>query len=161
MQIQDNAVDVQQLELAYVEDAHNVGCLVRLVGTTTAERAHYSAAIQQNGVVIRSCHVVVVDRRSTPLEVIWRIGTIATVETIGAGEVTLDLGYRRLTSPYQDERPEPERSSPLAVGDRVFLRGSLGERATITDTVTDGELRHPDALRAQLERVARQARRES
>jgi hypothetical protein len=153
MQIQETAIDARQLELADVEDAHNVGCLVRLVGATTTERAHYSTAIQQNGVVIRRGHVVVVDRRSTPLEVVGRIGTIARIEAIGAGEVILDLGYRQLASPYQDDRPEPERSSPLAVGDRVFFRGHPGERATITDGVTDGELRHPDRLRAQLERV--------
>ena len=156
MQTQDTGIDVEQLELAYVVDAHNVGCLVRLVGATAIERAHYSPAIQQNGVVIRSCHLVVVDQSKSPLEVIWRLGTIATIEAISAGEVTLDLGYRKLATPYVDERPEPNRSLPLGVGDRLFVRGHLGERAAITDTVTDGELRHSGELRGLLKRVAGQ-----
>jgi hypothetical protein len=138
-----------------VADAHNVGCLVRLVGTTTTERAHYSMAIQQNGVVIRSCHVVVVDRSKSPLEVIWRIGTIGTIEAISAEEVTLELGYRTLTSPYVDERPETDRSLSLAVGDRVFVRGHLGEQVAIIDMVSDGELRHSGDLRGLLEQVSR------
>lgn len=147
------AVDAQQLALAYVVDANNIGCLVRPVGEQAAQKAQYSAAIQQHGVVIRACHMVVVAPRGGALEVVWRIGTIGTVERIAEGKVTLNLGYRTVTVPYRDERPEAERAPALGVGDRVLLRGRLIEHAAVVDVLDDGELAHPERLRAHIEEV--------
>ena len=144
------------LVLAYVEDAHNVGCLVRVFGEQETRRAQYSAAIQQNGVVIRTCHVIVVDLRRDPLEVVWRIGTGGVVEAIGQGKITLNLGYRTLTIPLKDGRPEDERSRPITTGDRVLLQGRPIEQAEVRDIFVDGELAHPERLRGHLERVVEQ-----
>lgn len=146
-------LDAQHLALAYVVDAHNMGCVVRFVGEHATHRARYSAAIQHNGVVIRSCHMVVVDQRGESLEVIWRIGTIGTVEAIRDGHVTVNLGYRTLAILYRDERPEAERAQAIAPGTRVLLRGSPIEQAAVSDVLRDGELAHPERLRAHLEKV--------
>jgi len=143
----------QQLALAYVEDAHNVGCLVRLVGQVSVHRATYSEAIQQNGVVIRTCHVVVVDQDAVPLQVVWRIGTLGTILEIYPARVTLSLGYRNVTIPLRDSRPATERERDLAIGDRVLLRGSPIEQAAITDVLQEEELAHPEALQVALEKV--------
>ncbi len=75
MQTEETIPNNQELALAYVVDAHNVGCLVRLAGDQSTQQAKYSPAIQQNGVVIRTCHLVLVDQRATPLEVVWRTGS--------------------------------------------------------------------------------------
>jgi hypothetical protein len=143
----------QHLALAYVEDAHNVGCLVRFVGQVSVHRATYSEAIQQNGVVIRACHVVAVDQDAVPLRVVWRIGTLGTILEIYPARVTLGLGYRNVTIPLRDSRPPAERERDLAIGDRVLLRGSPIEQATITDVLLEGELAHPEALQTTLEKV--------
>ena len=147
------AADIERLALAYVVDAHNVGCLVRLVGERTAQQAHYSAAIQQHGVVIRACHIVVVAPRDDTLEVVWRIGTVGAIERIAEGKVALNLGYRTVTIPYRDVRPEAERAPALGVGDRVLLRGTPIEHAAIEDALRGGELVHPERLRAHVEEV--------
>ena len=147
------AVNTSSLVLAYVDDAHDVGCRVRPLGTDTSHPAHYSSAIQQNGVVIRACHVVVVDTSREPFEVVWRIGTRATVEALDGAQIALNLGYRTITIPLRDQRPADEQAQPLAVGDAVLLQGSPLEEAAIVDLIVDGELAHPDRLRAQLERI--------
>jgi hypothetical protein len=146
-------VNTSNLLLAYVDDAHNLGCNVRLLGEDAAHQARYSSAIQENGVVIRACHVVVVDTSREPFEVIWRIGTRATVEGLDGPHITLNLGYRTLTIPLRDRRPEEERARPLAVGDTVLLQGSPLEEAAVVDLMVGGELAHPDRLRAQLGRI--------
>jgi hypothetical protein len=138
------------LSLAYVEDAHNLGCVVRLVGAQGTHRAHYSAAIQGSGVIIRAGHMAVVDRSRSPFEVVWRIGTRGTVEGVDAGIITLDLGYRTLTMPLRDERPEGERARAVVPGDRVLLRGAPIEEAAISDLLVAGELAHPERLAAYL-----------
>lgn len=148
---------VRHLTLAYVEDAHNVGCFVRLEGERAVRRAHYSRAIQEGGVVIRSGHVVAVDEKSEPPEVVWRLGTCGTVVRADGSEVTLDLGYaghRQLTIPLRDERPEEERSVPLAAGDAVLLRGSPIGDARVTDVFADGEVAHPERLRERVAQVS-------
>jgi preprotein translocase subunit YajC len=138
--------------LAYVVDATNVGCVVRPIGHPTTSRASYSSEIQQHGVVIRTCHVVVVEPRDGSFEVTWRAGTIGTVERIADGKITVNLGYRTLTILYRDARPENEqRSAALAPGDRVLLTGSPIERAYIADIVRDGELTHPERLRVHVQ----------
>jgi hypothetical protein len=125
--------DVQQPTLALVVDAHNIGCVVRFIGERTTHRAQYAEAIQQHGVVIRTGHLGVVDRRHEPLAVMWRTASsVATVEVIANGHITLNLGYRQ-------------------VGDRVLLNGSLLEQAAITDVLIDGELSHPERAQARLE----------
>jgi hypothetical protein len=143
----------QHLALAYVEDAHNVGCLVRFVGQVSVHRATYSEAIQDGGVVIRTCHVVVVDQDAVPLQVVWRIGTLGTILELYPAQVTLTLGYRNVTIPLRDSRPAEERERDLAVGDQVLLRGSPIEQATIADVLREGELAHPERLRTALEKV--------
>jgi hypothetical protein len=148
----------QRLTLAYVEDAHNVGCLVRFVGQVSVHRATYSEAIQQNGVVIRTCHLVVVDQDTVPPQVVWRIGTLGTILEIYPARVTLNLGYRNVTIPLRDSRPAAERERDLAVGDRVLLRGSPIEQATITDVLHEGELAHPEGLQAALEKAVERLR---
>lgn len=152
-QDQATVTQSQRVMLAYVEDSHNVGCLVRFVGETTRRRAHFSRAIQENGVVIRTGHIVVVDPTRDPIEVTWRAGTLGTVEAVSAEEVTVNLGYRVLTLPLRDERPEAERERPIAIGDRVLLRGSPIEQTAITDVFWNGELAHPERLRAAVERA--------
>jgi hypothetical protein len=146
-------VDVQHLALAYVVDAHNIGCVVRFIGDHATHRARYSDAIQQSGVVIRTCHMVAVDQRDDSPEVVWRLGTVGTIETVAEGQVTLNLGYRTVTILHRDERPEAEHMPALVVGDRVLLRGSPIERAAITDVLRDNELAHPERLRARLSGV--------
>jgi hypothetical protein len=142
--------------LAYVVDAHNVGCLVRIAGESSTRRAEYSEAIQQHGVVIRSCHLVIVDESASPLQVIWRLGTIGTVLTLDAGMLTLDLGYRRITIPFQDQRHPEEQARQLVSGDRVLLRGSPLDQAAVIDVLSAGELSHPDRLlAAALDVIAR------
>ena len=84
---------------------------------------------------------------------VWRIGTVGAIEGIAEGKVTLNLGYRTVTILYRDERPEAEHTPALVVGDRVLLRGSPIERAAITDVLKDGELSHPERLRARLSGV--------
>jgi hypothetical protein len=145
--------DIGQLALAYVEDAHNIGCVVRYLGGRVAERARYAAKIQEHGVVIRAGHVVVVDRSVAPPVVIWRMRTVGTVEHVDGPELTVNLGYRTLALPLRDERPEAERARPIAAGDRVLLRGSPVEQASITDVLVGGEPAHPDRLRAHLRQV--------
>jgi hypothetical protein len=151
-------LDSQQPLLAYVVDAHKVGCLVRFVGERASHRARYSDEIQQNGVVIRNCHIVAVAGSGESQEVIWRLGTIGTVEEIAGEKIIVDLGYRVVTIPYQDERPVSEQAAALGAGDRVLLRGSPLENATITDTLGDGELAHPERLQARLDEVIERRR---
>lgn len=145
--------DGQRLALAYVEDSHNIGCLVRFAGAEAAQRAHFSDAIQQHGVVIRTGHVVLADRNRDPVEVVWRVGTLGTVEAVDAGQLTVNLGYRQVSLPLRDERTEAERTRPIAVGDRVLLRGSPIEQAAVSDVVVGGELAHPERLRATVEQA--------
>jgi hypothetical protein len=121
----------------------------------SVHRATYSEAIQQNGVVIRACHIVVVDQDTIPLQVVWRIGTLGTIVEIYPARVTLNLGYRNVTIPRRDSRPPAERERDLVVGDRVLLRGSPIEQAAITDVLHEGELDSPDRLQAALEKVVK------
>lgn len=56
----------RDLVLAVVKDAHNQGAIVQPVGETEAARALYDADLQTAGVVVRTCHLVVVDRSRDP-----------------------------------------------------------------------------------------------
>jgi hypothetical protein len=155
-QDQTTSTPDQTVTLAYVEDSHNLGCLVRYSGEFNQRRAHFSQAIQEHGVVIRSGNLVVVDEARDPVQVIWRAGSLATVQALSQGQLTVNLGYRTLTLPLRDERPEAERMQPVAVGNRVLLRGSPIEQAAVTDVVVDGELAHLERLRAALARALSQ-----
>jgi hypothetical protein len=149
------SLETRTLILAYVDDAHNVGCRIRLVGEQTSRPARYSEAIQQHGVVIRAGHVVVADASGETPVVIWRIGTCASVDSLEGTQVTFNLGYRRIAAVLNDRRPDEERRArPLAVGDAVLLQGSPIEQAAIIDLLVGGEIAHPDRLRAQLDRIA-------
>ena len=66
------------------------------------------------------------------------------------GNVTLDLGYQRLTAPLLDARPADEQATPLAVGDEVLLWGSLQEQAKVVDRIVNGQPAHPERLQAAL-----------
>lgn len=141
----------QPLMLAYAVDATNVGCLVRIVGERACRLARYSEAIQSHGVVIRTGHLVVVTpdkapSAETPLVIVWRAGTIGSIERITNGKLSLNLGYRTVEMPYRDERPQAEQAVAIEVGEQVLLRGSPIERAVVTDTLRDGELSHPERI---------------
>jgi hypothetical protein len=143
-------LDMNQLALATVADAHNIGAIVRPLGERATQRAQYSDAIQRAGVVIRPCHVVVIDRAQDPPIIIWRIGTRGRVTALTDDTITLDLGHQRLTLPFRDNRPEDERATALAAGDDVLLRGPLTEVATVFDRFDGDEPAHPERLRALL-----------
>lgn len=145
-----HASQEQPFTLAYVVDATNISCLVRLIGEPAARRARYSTKIQAGGVVIRPCHLVGVAERDGELEVVWRAGTVGRVMELSDGKLTLDLGYRVVTIPYQDTRPAAERAMPPAIGERVLLRGRPIEQAAVIDSFHDGELAHPERLRAHI-----------
>jgi hypothetical protein len=138
--------------LATVEDAHNQGARVRIFGETQAARALYDADLQSSGVVVRTCHLVVVDQSRDPWEIIWRIGTRGTIRAIDDQSLTLDLGYRIITVPLRDGRPESEKSPPLTAGIEVLLQGKL-EQAVVADVFINGEPAHPERLRAHLDEV--------
>lgn len=155
-----NASAPRPLILAYVDDAHNLGCLVRIDGDLTPRRAHFSRAVQHAGVVIRAGHVVAVDLECDPPEVVWRFGMHTGVLRVEGDVVTVDLGYpnhRQVTLPLRDERPEAERATPLAAGADVLLRGKLAEGPRITDVFAGGTLAHPERLRAVLARLCEQS----
>lgn len=148
--VETQHLDMGQLALAYVAEAHNIGAIVRALGEQDTRRAHYSDAIQRAGVVIRPCHVVVIDRAQDPPVIIWRIGTRGRVMAIANDTITLDLGHQRVTLPLRDERPEDERGTALAPGEEVLLRGSLSDVAVVFDRFDGAELAHPERLRAAL-----------
>lgn len=139
------------LAIAFVEDAHNQGALVRIPGEMQRTQAIYDAVLQSSGVVVRPCHIVVVDRSRDPWEIIWRVGTRGIVRALDGQMLTLDLGYRKLTIPLQDGRPDKD-SKPLAIGDEVLLRGHL-DQAVVSDMLVEGEPAHPEYLKALLEKV--------
>lgn len=138
------------LQLAAVKDAHNQGALVQVLGETSTARAHYDADLQAGGVVIRPCHLVVIDAARQPWEIVWRIGTRGIVRTLDAGTITLDLGHQSVTLPLDDCRPDEEKlTDPLTVGLEVLLRGKL-DRARVIDIFLNGELAHPERLKTYL-----------
>lgn len=140
------------LALASVEDAHNQGAIVRVFGEPQAVRALYDATLQTAGVVIRPCHLVVVDRSRNPWEITWRIGTRGIIRSLDKHTFTLDLGHRSITIPLRDGRPDGNLSAPLTVGTEVLLQGKLDE-AIVADTFIDGKLMHPEYLQAHLDDV--------
>jgi hypothetical protein len=140
------------LALASVEDAHNQGAVVRVFGNEQTAQALYDADLQAGGVIIRPCHLVVVDCSRDPWEIIWRIGTRAIVRQLDGQMLTLDLGYRILTIPLRDGRPDSDLSTQLSVGIEVLLQGKLDE-AIVSDIFIAGELAHPERLRAYLDEV--------
>lgn len=144
--------DPSVLTLALVKDAHNQGAIVQPFDDPLTHTALYDAALQKGGVVIRPCHLVVVDRSREPWEIVWRIGTRGTIRTNDGQTLTLDVGHRVLTIPLQDDRPENERATPLALGTEVLLRGHI-EQATVQDTFSAGKLAHPERLQAHLDAI--------
>jgi hypothetical protein len=140
------------LALASVEDAHNQGAIVRVLGDAQTAQALYDADLQASGVIIRPCHLVVVDCSRDPWEIIWRIGTRAIVRQLDGQMLKLDLGYRILTIPLRYGRPDSELSTQLSVGTEVLLQGKLDE-AIVSDIFIAGELAHPERLRAYLDEV--------
>ena len=93
--------DPSSLQLASVKDAHNQGTLVRLPGKTHTVQALYDADLQASGVVIRPCHLVVVDTARQPWEIVWRIGTRGLVRVLDQEIIVLDLGYQSITLPLE------------------------------------------------------------
>jgi hypothetical protein len=143
------------LELGTVERATNLTCLVRLVGANRLTEAHYSKMIQSNFIQIQPRHVVVVDRSRTPMEVVWRVGTMATVVAVDGETITYNVGAAggplraTNTGPLRDARPLEERLAQLERGDEVMI-GPGPEKGVpaILDSATDGRPAHPDRLRA-------------
>ena len=146
-----NQINPATLAIAFVEDAHNQGAFVRMLGEMQRTQALYDAVLQSNGVVIRPCHLVVVDRSRYPWEIVWRIGTRGIVRANDGQMLTLDLGYRVITIPLRDERPDKDSKS-LAVGDEVLLRGHL-DQAVVSDRLVGGEPAHPELLKVLLDKV--------
>lgn len=138
--------------LALVEDAHNQGAVVRVLGETQAQRAHYDAVLQNSGVVIRTGNIVVVERLRTPWEITWRVGIRATVRVCNGQTLTVEIGPREFTLPLQDARPADEANLPLTPGTEVLLKGHL-ESATVIDTFSNGEPAHPERLQALLDAI--------
>jgi hypothetical protein len=149
------------LELAIVERATNNTCMVRLVGGTRLTDAHYSAAIRSNFILIQPRHVVAVDRRVTPMQVVWRLGSIATVVAREEETITYNVGAAggpnrpANTVPLHDLRPEDERDAPLERGVEVVI-GPGPEKGVpaILDTTVDGRPAHPERFRARLPDLA-------
>lgn len=142
--------------LAFVEDAHNQGAFVRVLGETQTQRTRYDAVLQNSGVVIRAGNIVVVERSRNPWEITWRVGIRGTVRACDGQTLTLDIGHREITLPLQDARPANEANLPLTPGTEVLLRGHL-ESAVVIDTFSNGEPAHPERLQALLDAiVARQ-----
>jgi len=153
MQTVEPIEQAHTLALASIEDAHNIGCIVRVFGEGEPRRAHYPAAIQAGGVVIRPCHLVVVDASHEPLEVVWRIATHGVITALDGDAITLDLGYQRPTLPLLDARPTDEQTTPLTVSDEVLLHGPLREQARVVDRIVNGQPAHPERLQAALAEV--------
>jgi hypothetical protein len=141
---------VMDLELATVIDPTNIQCRVQLFDEGEPTDARYAAPAQEAGVVIRPCHIVVVDRARTPREIVWRAGTIATVERMDGDRVTYNDGYRPpVTLRFKDERPmEEQQQTPIAVGDHVLIEGSSSEELAVVDRVVAGRPAHPERLHA-------------
>lgn len=145
--------DPSSLQLASVNDAHNQGARVQVLGEAHTAQASYDANLQMGGVVIRPCHLVIVDTARQPWEIVWRIGTRGIVRALDEQTLTLDLGYRSITLPLDDRRPDDEKlHAPLAVGMEVLLRGKL-EGASVADIFLDGEPAHPERLNTLLAEV--------
>lgn len=138
--------------LAFVEDSHNQGAFVRVLGETQTQRAHYDAVLQNAGLVIRTGNMVIVERSRNPWEITWRIGTRGVVRACDGQTLTLDIGYRAVTLPLQDGRPANESNLPLTPGTEVLLRGHL-ENALVIDTFSNGEPTHPERLQALLDAI--------
>jgi hypothetical protein len=138
-----------KLDLATVEDATNIGCRVRFFGATTWTPTRYANKIQEAGVVIRNCHIVVVNCDRTPPEIVWRLGTVATVVGLDDDAATYDDGIRSpQTVAFVDRRPEQERqAAPIAIGDTVRIQGHSTEQLFVADLVADGLPVHPERLR--------------
>jgi hypothetical protein len=138
--------------LALVEDAHNQGAFVRVLGETQTQRAHYDAVLQNAGVVIRPGNIVVVERSRTPWEITWRVGTRGIVRAYDGQTLTLEIGHQVVTLPLQDGRPANEANLPLTPGTEVLLRGHL-ESAVVIDTLSNGEPMHPERLQSLLDAI--------
>ena len=139
--------------LATVERATNVTCLVRVIGDSRLTEAHYAKMIQNNSIQIQPRHVVVIDRALTPPEVVWRVGTMATVIAVDGETVTYRVGaaggpLRAVnTVPLRDARPLEERLTTLERGDEVTI-GPGPEKGVpaILDGAVDGRPAHPERL---------------
>lgn len=138
--------------LAFVENTHNQGAFVRVLGETQTQRAHYDAVLQNAGVVIRPGNIVVVERSRNPWEITWRVGIRGTVRACDGQTLTLDIGHREITLPLQDARPANEAHLPLTPGTEVLLRGHL-ESAVVIDTFSNGEPAHPERLQSLLDAI--------
>jgi hypothetical protein len=86
----------------------------------------------------------------TPREIVWRAGTIVTVERMDGDRVTYNDGYRPpVTLRFKDERPrEEQQETPLAVGNPVLIEGSASEELAVVDRVVEGRPAHPERLHA-------------
>ncbi len=141
------------LALATVERATNVTCLVRVIGESRLIEAHYAKMIQSNFIQIQPRHVVVVDRSRNPVEVMWRVGTMATVVAVDGETVTYHVGaaggpLRAVnTVPLRDARPLEERLIPLERHDEVML-GPGPEKGVpaVLDGAVDGRPAHPERI---------------
>src|SRR5215471_15803741 len=105
------------LELASVKDAHNQGAIVVTIDGTRTVQALYDAKLQAGGVIIRPCHLVVIDSARQPAEIVWRIGTRGHVHALSEASITLDLGYQMIILPLDDCRSDEEKlNAPLTQG---------------------------------------------
>jgi hypothetical protein len=143
------------LAWATVIDPTNIQCRVQLLEERQPSDARFAARLQEAGVVVRPCHLVVVDRSRTPREIVWRGGTLATVERMDGESVTYIDGYRPpRTVPFKDERPpEERRTTPISVGDRVLIEGASPAELAVVDRIVDGRPAHPECLRAIFPRI--------
>jgi hypothetical protein len=144
------------LELAIVIDPTNIQCRVHLLDEETPSDARYAAKAQEAGVVIRPCHLVVIDRARSPREIVWRAGTMATVERLAGETVTYADGYRPpVTARFQDKRPaEEQRDAPIVAGDGVLLEGPTIEELAVVDRIVAGRPAHPERLHALFPLIA-------
>ncbi len=139
----------RDLGLATVASSDEAACRVQFLGSGTTANARYSAKVREGGVVIRPCHLVLADRSTDPPEIVWRVATIATVERVGDGRVTINDGLRPpVHGDLIDARPEGERR-PVAAGDTLIVRANPAEGVVeVLDIAVAGRPAHPERLHA-------------
>ncbi|GCE15348.1 hypothetical protein [Tengunoibacter tsumagoiensis] len=140
------------LALAWVEDAHNQGAFVRVLGETQTQRAHYDTTLQNAGIVIRPEHLVVVERSRQPWKITWRVGTRGTVRASDGHILTVEIGRQVVTLLLRDGRPANEANLPLTPGTEVLLKGKR-ESEVVIDTLSNGEPMHPERIQTLLDAI--------
>ncbi|HEV2123372.1 MAG TPA: hypothetical protein VGW38_11440 [Chloroflexota bacterium] len=148
------------LELGTVERATNLSCKVRFLGGSSLADVRYSKVIQDNYILIQPRHVVIVDRSRSPMEVVWRAGTMATVVHVENNTVTYHVGLAGssrsvITVPLHDGRPEAEQHVTIDDGLEVMLGpGPVKGVPAVIDIAVDGRPAHPDRFRADFPKIS-------